>query len=262
MTKEQSFADFLKGLKVALNISSLYQKEHPSFIKAAKEFQSKIDAALNFLDPINIGITKNSLVIEEIIFSGEEIYEDMAKMFHQRRLKSIDICRGITLEELIIFLSNSCMPRKEIFKEGGLKNILEGNNLSHVFVGELDYSQFLANKNYEECEDIWDYLLKEAISGNNHKKIMEFSDNFEGFSKNLNLEELVNNEEFYNNLRKFFEYLKEKDNDMYLTCLKEMANGNLWGNSVVVENNIDKFKVFFDGLSEKDLASILSEEIL
>lgn len=71
MTKEQALEDFFSGLKVAFNISTLYTQEHPAFLKAAKEFQNKVDVVFNFLNPIKIGVTPDSLMIDGNVFAGQ-----------------------------------------------------------------------------------------------------------------------------------------------------------------------------------------------
>lgn len=261
MTKEQALEDFFSSLKIAFNISALYKKEHPSFIKAAKEFQNKVEAAFDFLNPIKIGVTSNSLMVGTELFSGVSRYEDLAHMFHQRRIMSIEIKKGISLEELVIFLSKSSSPQKEIFKEGGLVSILGRENVRYVSVLELDYSQLLEGEG-GECEDVWAYLLKDAVANNDGRKISELADGFDNVAKNLKVEELVKNEELRGNIDKFLDYLKINDNSKFYKCLKEMAKSIIRDKNLLAENNIEKLKFFFDGLNESELSSVLSDEIL
>ncbi len=261
MAKEEALEDFLNSLKIAFNIAALYKKEHPSFIKAVKEFQNKVDAALDFFNPIKIGVTPDYLMVEGKLFSAAARYKELANMFHQRRIMSIEIQKGIILEELIIFLSNASAPQKEIFKEGGLVNILARENIKHVFVAELDYSQLLEGEG-GECPDVWGYLLKDAIANDDGRKINQLADNFDNLAKHLKAEELLKNEEINANTHKFFKYLKNQDNSKFLKCLKEMVKSIIRDNSLIVRTNLEKLKAFFGGLNESDLSSVLSEEIL
>lgn len=261
MTKEQAIEDFFNSLKIAFNIAALYKKEHPSFIKAVKEFQNKVDAALDFLNPIKIGVTPDYLMVEGKLFSAAARYKELANMFHQRRIMSVEIQKGITLEELIIFLSNASAPQKEIFKEGGLVNILARENIKHVFVAELDYSQLLESEG-GECEDVWVYLLKDAIANEDRGKINQLADNFDNMAKHIKAQEFVKDEEANTNINKFFNYLKINDNIKFSKCLKEMAKSIIRDKSLVDENYVKKLKTFFDGLNEDELSSVLSEEIL
>ncbi len=260
MTKEQALEDFFSGLKVAFNISALYKKEHPSFLKAAKEFQNKVDATFIFLNPIRIGVSPDSLIIDGNVFAGQLRYEDLAKMFHQRRIKNIEIKRGITLDELVIFLSKFSAPQREIFKEGGVVNILGRENVKYISVVELDYSQLLESDG-EGCEDVWAYLLKDAVANDDGRKINELADNFDNVAKHLKAEELVKDKEFRANIDKFLSYLKTNNNSKFSKCLAGMAKSIINDKSLIFGDTIDKLKTFFDNLSEKDISSLLSEEI-
>lgn len=261
MTKEQAIEDFFSNLKIAFNISALYKKEHPSFIKAAKEFQNKVDAALEFLNPIKIGVTPCSLMVDGNLFSGMARYEDLANMFHQRRIMNIEIKKGVTLDELVVFLSKSSASQKEIFKEGGLASILGRENIKYISVAELDYSQLLEGEG-GECQDVWVYLLKDAVANDDGRKISELADNFDNVAKHLKTEDLIKNEEINANIGKFFGYLKNNDNVKFSKCLKGMAKSIIRDKNLLAGNNIEKLKTFFDGLNENELSSVLSDEIL
>ncbi len=261
MTKEQAIEDFFSNLKIVFNISALYKKEHPSFIKAVKEFQNKVDAILDFLNPVKIGVTPNSLMVDGNLFSGAARYEDLANMFHQRRIMSIEIKKGVTLDELMVFLSKFSAPQREIFKEGGLANILERENVKYISVVELDYSQLLEGEG-GECPDVWAYLLKDAVANNDGRKISELADNFDNVAKNLKVEDLIKDEKINADISKFFGYLKDNDNSKFSKCLKEMAKSIIRDKNLIAGNNIEKLKTFFDGLNENELSSVLRDEIL
>ncbi len=261
MTKEQAIEDFFSNLKVAFNISALYKKEHPSFIKAAKEFQSKVNTALDFLDPIKIGVTPNSLMVDGNLFSGVARYEDLANMFHQRRIMSVEIKKGVSLEDLVIFLGKSSAPQREIFKEGGLASILARENVKCISVTELDYSQLLEGEG-GECPDVWVYLLKDAVANGDGRKIGELADNFDNMTKHLKAEELVKNEGLRVNIDKFLEYLKHNDNSKFSKCLKGMVKLIIKDKSVIAGKDVEKFKSLFAKLNENEISSVLSEEIL
>lgn len=261
MTKEQAIEDFFSNLKIVFNISALYKKEHPSFIKAVKEFQNKVEAILDFLNPVKIGVTPNSLMVNGKLFSGAARYEDLANMFHQRRIMSIEIKKGVPLDELMVFLSKFSAPQREIFKEGGLANILGRENVKYISVVELDYSQLLEGEG-GECPDVWAYLLKDAVANNDGRKISELADNFDNVAKNLKMEDLIKDEKISADISKFFGYLKDNDNIKFSKCLKGMVKSIIRDKNVLAGNNIGKLKIFFDGLNENELSSVLSEEIL
>jgi len=79
------------------------------------------------------------------------------------KIKSIEMLPGLTLDELIKFVSSVSLPIKEILRRGGIQNILKEGASHHIVIEELDYSEFLGNEG-EESKDIWVYLFKESGS--------------------------------------------------------------------------------------------------
>ena len=117
-------------------------------------------------------------------------------------------------EELIIFLTRVNLLPEVIQERGGLNCILKEERISHLTVEELDYSQLLTGEG-EEVENVWQYLLQDAVEQENLQKIIKFADNFESFMQGLNTKDLVGNDEFRVNIDKLFTSLKSLEEDKY-----------------------------------------------
>ena len=260
MNKERVFEDFFRSLNTALKNASIYFKEHPVFIKSVKEVKKHIDTLLDFVSPLNISFTSNSLVAEEIYFEKDKIFEELAHIFHFRKIQSIQVRKGITIEELIIFLTKVNLPSEIIQEKGGLNCILKEEKISHLTVEELDYSQLLTGEG-DEVENVWSYLLQDAVEQENLQKIIKFADNFEGFLQDLNTEDLVEDSELKVNIDKLFTRLKSLEGDKYRKCSKDLLKSIIKNNKVSQETESDDIRMLFKDLSDDDFASVLWEEI-
>ena len=260
MNKERVLEDFFKSLNTALKNASIYFKEHPVFIKSVREVKKHIDTLLDFVSPLNISFTSNSLLAEEIYFEKDKIFEELAQIFHFRKIQSIQVRKGITIEELIIFLTTVNLASEIIQEKGGLNCILKEEKISHLTVKELDYSQLLTGEG-DEVENVWPYLLQDAVEQENLQKIIKFADNFGGFLQDLNTEDLVENDELKVNIDKLFTRLKSLEEDKYRKCSKDLLKSIIKNNKVSQETESDDIRMLFKDLSDDDFASVLWEEI-
>jgi len=249
---------FLNSLVTTLNKASLYQPTHPLFLKAAEGFREKLESAFDVIKPLAIGITINSLVIESEVFSIPA-YRELAKKLHLYRIKGIEITPGITSEELAYFINKLSLPIKEVFKAGGIANILSKEMTPHLIIRRLDYSELLT-KDAGEYKDIWPYLLEEAVSSSDDSKVIKLAEDFGKMISCYAISELLGDIQILENIRNFLTYLKSKDRDKFLRCAREIAQ-HILKNKDLSEEEINKLKVLFDSFSEDDFAEILSSEI-
>lgn len=105
MDKEKASKDFISSLKISFKTASVYNTEHPALKSSVENLKNKIDILFNYLSPIKISFTSHSLLLGKTSWEKEKMYVELAKLLHLRKIKSIEIIPGITLEELISLIS-------------------------------------------------------------------------------------------------------------------------------------------------------------
>jgi len=261
MSKEEALYEFFKSLKVSLKNASLYFNQHPIFLKSLEEVKEKVDTLLSFSSPVRINFTPHSLVIDGEYFEGDKMVEKIAEIFHTRKVKSMEVKKGITVEELAAFLMKVQLPLRDILKGGGLGSIIEKEKISHLSLEELDYSPLLKGEG-EEITDVWVHFFQEAIEAEDYQRINEFVENFENIIGKFDIKDLLENKELQENMAKFFTYLKDKEKDKLRKCLKDLLKSLVRNKDILSEANIDKLKVFFADKEEDDIAYALMAEIV
>jgi hypothetical protein len=262
MKKDESIKAFFKALKISLKNYSIYNKDHPSYKKSIKKLRSELDKLFHFYNrSLKIGFTSNSIYFGNECLEEEKLYRDVAKMFHFRKLKRLEIKSTVTTEELELFLSKVYLPRKDIFKKGGIKKILEKEKISNINVTELDYSQLLKGEG-EEIKDIWTYLLKEATDERNESKMEYLADNYDRIHDKIDAEEVISDDELQKSFESFFNYLNKNEKEKYISFSKRLMKSALSNKKISSEEKLDKLKPLLMDLSEDDLASTLWEEII
>jgi hypothetical protein len=259
--KDRLIKGFLKSLKVTFKMASIYKLDHPAFHKAVTELMEKLDSLFELLSPLSIGFSPNSLFMDGRFWENERTYIDLGQLFHLRKIKGLVIHHGVTLAELTRFAARITLPLIQFIKEGGALNMLSKEQIGHIELDVLDYSQLLRGEG-EEIKDIWPYLLMEAVEEDDHEKLDFMAESFEKVIGKFNTEDLVQNEELQKNFVKFFKYLRESSEEKHRACARGLLKSVLNSKKTTPENKFENLKLLISDLTEEDMASTLWEEII
>ena len=260
MNKEDSFRAVFGALKVALKNASFYHKEHPAFTKAVEDLKLNIDSLLDNISPIKIGFTPSAVFFDSRYWEEDKSFRDLARTFHFRKVKNLEIKKGLDIQELTSFIANFHLPPKEIYKEGGLQNILKGEKIFHISVEELDYSQLLKGEG-EEVKDVWTYLLDEAIVKQDTQQMDQVAESFEKIAGQLEPGDFEENEELNMNVSKLMGYMKKAQEERFHSCAKVLVKAFVKNKKMAQESKLEKLRIIFADIGEEDFASVLWEEI-
>ena len=259
--RDELIREFLRTLRVSFKLGAIYSLEHPAFKKTIDELIVQVEALFPYLNPLSIGFTPHSLFIDDRFWEGERTFWELAQVFHYRKVKRLEIRPGIPHSEFLRFASKFMLPVKAFIKEGGALNIVKKENLIHVSLEVLDYSQLLLGEG-EEIRDIWPYLLMEAVEEDDGRKFDQLAGSFDKVVGRFNTEDLVQNEELHKNFVKFFQYLKDTSEEKHRTCARKLLKTAMTVRKDLPEAKFENLKLIISDLTEKDMASTLWEEII
>jgi len=259
--KDELIRSMTRALRVAFKMASMYNPEHPAFKSSVNELMTKLEALFVYVTPVSIGFSPHALLIDNRFWEGERTYIDLAQLFHFRKIKRLEIRPGIPHVEFMRFASKIMLPVKAFIKEGGAQAIIKRENIIHISVEVLDYSQVLLGEG-EEIKDIWPYLLMEAVEEGDEGKLDQLAGSFEKVVGKFNTEDLIQNEELHKNFAKFFGHLKTTSEEKHRTCAKQLLRTVVGARKTPAESKFESLKLLISDLSEEDLASTLWEEII
>jgi hypothetical protein len=239
----------------------MYGVEHPAFSESVNRLKEKSDKLFEFIIPISLGFTSRSLFFDGSYWEKLQLYQEIARIFHFRKLKSIEITEGVDINELIHFISKISTSPKDVIKNGGPNKLLDKEELPHISFEELDYSELLKGTG-EEIKDIWVILLQEALETQNEEKIQELADSFEKVIKAFETEDIVESSELIETLTGFFTQLEKIDSKKYRECAKEFAQTLMRNRKSISEEGIQNLQKIASKFREKDMAATCWEEIL
>ncbi|MDD5432375.1 MAG: hypothetical protein PHO70_05250 [Candidatus Omnitrophica bacterium] len=259
MNKEEALVDFLKGLRIVLNNAANYSKEHPFFKKSVENFKLKVDGLFLFLDSIKLNINPDFIILDGKQWLNQAIYLELAQYFHLRKISSLEIKKGISVDELVDFFGVVTLPRKELLRGGGVKNLLP-RKIPSITVEELDYSKLLGEGSPEL--DVWLYILRNSTRGEgNPDEISKIAGNFGKNLGRIDLKELLYDGELSQSVSKYLSLLRKYDFGLFKKCIKEMFEVVARSKKSFNEEDLRKLEVLFKNLDEKDYSQLFFEEI-
>jgi hypothetical protein len=261
MNKEETLKDFLNTLKTSFKNASMYGADHPAFSNSITRLIQRTEMLFKFFIPISIGFTSRSVYMDGRFWEKGQLFLELAKIFHFRKLKNVEIQEGITTDELIYFINTLSISPKEVIKQGGPKKILEEEKLQHLTFEELDYSELLKGEG-AEIKEIWLVLLQEALETKDDQKMLELADTFEKVIKAYEWEEIIESEDVIDDMSEFFLYLEKLDPEKFQDCAKEFVRTIMRHKKTLSDSEKEKLKKIAQNFQEKDFASTVWEEIL
>lgn len=260
MDKNKIYDEFLKSLRIALTNASIYFKEHPIFVQSVENLKKNIDRLFSLVSFLKIEVAPHSLTFGDKSLQGEKLYQEIANFFHRRKIKSIEIKKGVRVDELNNFLTQVNLSSKDILMKGGLKNILGKENIFHITVEDLDYSELLKTEG-ADYKDIWFYLLRKSIKEQDDVQIRSLADHFEKVIGEVKIKGSLDSQEIEEIINKFFTYLKDKNKFRFFKCAKSFAGLILRIKQLPSEIDINKLKLFFNDLDAEHLSDIVLEQL-
>ena len=260
MDKVSALNGFFRSLRLAIKTASFYPPNHPAYENAVMEIKAKADLLLNLQSPIRTGFSADALFIDGFALEDDKTFEELARFFHLRRIKSLEIRAGVTQEELGALIRIMNIMPKDLLGQGGVAIVLQKEEISHLAVEELDYSAFLKGEG-EEVKDLWAYLLREAVDGRDDQKIAEVADSFGSVIRRLSPSRMVEDPEVADDLKKFFDRLKEREDEKFRACAAELVKSFLRSKGLLSLDQLGTWKGLVKDMKSEDLAMTLSEGI-
>jgi len=260
VNKEELIEEFFRALRITLTTAFSYPKTHPYFIKSAENFKSKLEAAQAVLNPLQIGVTDTELLLGQESFDFKGLSAELARLLHQRKVKSLTIKNGASLAEVIGFFSVISMSPKDILRQGGVNHLLTEQSLHSFMVEDLDYSVFLHNQG-QECSDLWGYLLKDMLAIEAPDKLNTLAANFNALIKQSSQNDIFNHPEVTEQISQFLLALKAKDQALFTKCSQELFVWLLHNKQSLNADRLGKLKAIFEQLDQEELGRLFLEGV-
>lgn len=128
--------DALKGLFSCLQTSKMYEPSHPMFIKSLDNAYINLESILADRDQVVIGVIGEELAFEkEIFFDLGKFLRPSILYLKERGIERIVFLRGLSKEELRIFVGFIARPKEDFQKDPQVLLSLSG--VEHIQIGKI-----------------------------------------------------------------------------------------------------------------------------
>jgi hypothetical protein len=257
-TNEIEQQSFLKIFRIALNFICLYSKDHKSFVSSVGDVKLQLDQLLSAA-PLTIAFSTNALSVNGTVLSKKQLYVDIAKQFHFRKVKSVQFLPGVSLAELGSLFEFISLPVKEVITRGGIKKMLSSAGSVNIRIVELDYSSLLQDKGGLE-DQVDSYLLDLSLEGQDPAKIKEFTQNFGTVIARVSISSIVEDKQLAANLHNFLAYVSTSDAVAFRQCVQSLFRVVLKDKGLATKEQMAIFTGFIKDLSADTIAAIIVDE--
>jgi len=260
MDKLSALIGFFRSLRLAVKTASFYPADHPAYKNAVLGIKASADLMLDLQSRVRAGFSGDNLFIDGFALDDERAFEDLARFFHQRRVKLLELRAGVTQEELSAFIRIMNLAPRELSGQGGMQAVLQKEKISHLAVEELDYSVFLKGEG-GEVKDPWLYLLRETLAGTDDQKLAEVADSFGSVIRRLSPLHLAEDPRAVEDLKKFFDRLRESQFEKFRASAADLVKSLIRTKDRFSPDQLGRWKDFVNGLEDEDLAQALAEGV-
>jgi len=250
-----------RTLKIAFKTALIYATDHPAFIKAVDDFYDKLEAVLATAPVLILRFTPHTIFTDDRFWDNNQTATELARLFHLRRIQSLEIRSGIPRIELRKFAALITQSIEDIIHQGGVQAIINKEGFGFLSVAELNYSELLKGEG-EEIADLWSYLLLEAAETEDPEKMGILTQRLQNSGTFIDAEKLLQSDLAQKGMLKLFKFLKDSSENQYRVCGKNLIKSLVAGKKILPEANLEKLQELVADLDEEDLASTLWEEIV
>lgn len=137
----QPYSGFVKAVSFALKQFRLYSNSHPITQQAIQTLSTELEHFFSAAPKISLGSMRKLLVVDgEITSEKDPAAKDFAGELDRLGIESLIINKGITLDEMTVFLTMMAMRAKTIEEKGGFHKVFEAAALPHIRLSRGKYA--------------------------------------------------------------------------------------------------------------------------
>lgn len=155
----------LQDLYRAFQKTTIYPPEHPAIPEALNAALGGFETALSHCDPLVIGVTPQSLLIDgESLGEPTGALQALAVLLHDLDLGRVEFHGGISLQELESFIASVGAARRDGHKGSALIDALERADVLNLRAQPIDYDSLSFVEGTRDArsdaddEDLWETL--------------------------------------------------------------------------------------------------------
>jgi hypothetical protein len=137
---DPSIIDFAKNLELGSKSLRMYSETHPRSQLVLRETYDSISRLLANRESITLSVFHENLLCDgEIVDKGSLVLTRLARELAARNIDTVKIIRGLTLEELLVFLRHLILTPQQLREIGGIEKVFDDHKIQTIQVNKVKY---------------------------------------------------------------------------------------------------------------------------
>ena len=155
----------IKELSLTIKTMGIYPSDHPAIKDSVERLYATMEGFLKASPELKLEIAQKNLMVDgHFLDKTNEIFRDVALRFHRRGIASVTFKKGLSLEELRMFLEIASAEPKVLQKSGEFLRLFQEKKISHIDIVEIDYQKiFGVGKEIGEAAEVEKVRSEEEI---------------------------------------------------------------------------------------------------
>lgn len=133
---EQALVDLAQWIARAIQ----YSPRHPVVAGLASTAHASLRAALERKSPLDVGVTKDGLVVEGVPARHPALRSRLGPLLHERGVLLVRFGGDVRIDEVVALVDLLSLPPDQIFAHGGMRRALAERGVSRVQVEAVAHS--------------------------------------------------------------------------------------------------------------------------
>lgn len=153
-----------------------YPGNHPVIAASVQKVLHLLEQLFVVQGEFTIGVAKDALMINQgILDKANPVYRDLARSLFSQGIATITFRHGLDSSQLERFNAILGQKREALKELGGIANVLEREDVTHIRVREIDYDAFYASEEMPEAagdglvpsggEGLWKDFINGLLAG-------------------------------------------------------------------------------------------------
>lgn len=177
---DRSIVEFAKNLELGSKSLRMYSETHPRTKVVLQETFDSISKLLENRESVTLSVLHENLLCDgEIVEKGSLVMKNLARELSSRNVDTLKFVRGVTMDDLILFLRHLVLTPQQLREKGGMEKVLEDQKIRTILVNKVKYGIIDDNASALDQATLAELLLVVQTLASGRAEVGEVAANIE-----------------------------------------------------------------------------------
>ncbi|MDP8256861.1 MAG: HEAT repeat domain-containing protein [Candidatus Alcyoniella australis] len=159
--------NIIRRVTLLVRMLGMYPMDHPSVEPAIETLVNTLDELLGERERITLSRVGSDILVDDVrIKRRSRFLDDFVAALDTRNINSVSFTKGVTLDEITVFIRIFAMTEAQVKKAGGAKGFLDKMHVSNITLDQFRYGVIAGEDEriqVQDARDSGDRLMSNVI---------------------------------------------------------------------------------------------------